>query len=283
MAGPAERWGVDYHVHPDFSVDATGSIDEFCAQAVRRGLAEVCFTTHVDTFPGRSDGIVRVGKEWVPAASPEWLVEYEAAVKGASDRYADSGLVVLLGAEVDYYRGVAAALPDGFFDVDFDLVIGSVHIVDRHAISVEREARAIFASSSLERTVSTYFGLVVECVESRMFDVLGHLDIYRRYGTSHYGVAVEDAWQGHVDPVAESLRQCGVVPEVNASSVRWGLGDTMPGRALVSALVERGVTRFTVGSDAHRPEDIGSGVDRAMSVLQRHGLRPTRFRRRRPL
>ena len=41
----------DYHVHPDFSFDAKGTIDEFCETAIKKGLTEICFTTHYDTDP----------------------------------------------------------------------------------------------------------------------------------------------------------------------------------------------------------------------------------------
>jgi len=53
---------VDYHVHPDYSLDATGSVQEHCRRAVELGLAEICFTTHFDADPAfaREDGWVRV-------------------------------------------------------------------------------------------------------------------------------------------------------------------------------------------------------------------------------
>ena len=41
----------DYHVHPDFSIDAKGSLREYCDRAIELGLSEIIFTTHVDSSP----------------------------------------------------------------------------------------------------------------------------------------------------------------------------------------------------------------------------------------
>ena len=45
----------DYHVHPDCSLDATGTIDQYCQRALEMGLEEICFTTHYDMDPVRRD------------------------------------------------------------------------------------------------------------------------------------------------------------------------------------------------------------------------------------
>jgi histidinol phosphatase-like PHP family hydrolase len=62
---PLEIPGVaDYHCHCDYSVDAEGSVDEYCQAAIRRNLAEICFTTHFDANPdseGQATEYIRVG------------------------------------------------------------------------------------------------------------------------------------------------------------------------------------------------------------------------------
>jgi histidinol phosphatase-like PHP family hydrolase len=40
------------------------------------------------------------------------------------------------------------------------------------------------------------------------------------------------------------------------------------------------VGRFTVGSDAHRAEDVGKGIDTVTALLARFGIRPARLCRR---
>ena len=52
----------DFHCHCDFSVDAVGSVDDYCRAALKRGLAEICFTTHYDTnyAINYSDNYIRI-------------------------------------------------------------------------------------------------------------------------------------------------------------------------------------------------------------------------------
>ena len=47
---------TDYHMHCDYSVDAIGSIRDYCEASLKRRLAEICFTTHYDLNP-ESDAI----------------------------------------------------------------------------------------------------------------------------------------------------------------------------------------------------------------------------------
>ena len=114
----------DYHVHSNYSFDAEGSIDDYCRVAISKGLEEIAFTTHVDTDRQTEDCVVRLNGASVDVWSRVWVEDYQQTIRNAADRYLDEGLVVLLGAELDIYPGVIDNLPDGFIDVDWDLVIG---------------------------------------------------------------------------------------------------------------------------------------------------------------
>ena len=172
----------DYHIHPDFSLDAEGSVDEYCKTALDRGLEEICFTTHLDSDPEREDCIVRVDGKIVSVFDDSWLIAYENTIKDAHEQYSEQGLAVRLGDEVDFFEGVEEKLPDKFFDTDFDMIIGSVHLIDHKAITIKEEAQQIYSKYGLEGFVKRYFELLLQCIESDMFDIIGHMDIYRRYG-----------------------------------------------------------------------------------------------------
>ena len=38
----------DYHVHSSFSADCSISMEEMIEGAIQKGLAEICFTEHID-------------------------------------------------------------------------------------------------------------------------------------------------------------------------------------------------------------------------------------------
>ena len=43
---------TDYHVHPDYSIDASPvKIRDYCQKALELELREICFTTNVELDP----------------------------------------------------------------------------------------------------------------------------------------------------------------------------------------------------------------------------------------
>jgi histidinol-phosphatase (PHP family) len=261
---------IDYHIHPNYSTDAEGSIDEFCKVALEREFREICFTTHLDTDTVRNDAYVIVRGKRVDARSSSWLEDYENSVRIAGDQYRGQGLEVRLGVEVDYYPGVMDHLPERFHDTD--------HL----AISVKEESHEFFLKHNLEQMGNIYFSSLMDCVESGLFDILGHLDLYRRYGEEFYGGEIRSLWRAHVSDLASGMKRFNVGFEVNTSSLRKGMDEPMPESSLVAALRKEGIETVTVGSDAHRPQDVGQGIEIALKVIRESGFdSPASFDRRR--
>ena len=69
--------------------------------------------------------------------------------------------------------------------------------------------------------------------------------------------------------------------EVNTSGLRQGAGETMPGIRCLKLYKELGGTVITVGSDAHLPEDVGSGFIEALGLVKKAGFdRIARYEKR---
>jgi histidinol-phosphatase (PHP family) len=273
----------DYHIHPNYSIDAEGEIDEFCKVAVDIGLKEIAFTTHLDTDRIADDCYVNVKGERVDIASSFWLEEYESEVRDAGDRYSDMGLRVLLGVEVDCFPGVEDALPERFFSTDFDIIIGSVHLIDHIAISASGRAEEVLSKYSLEELGEKYFTVMLDSIDLGLYDVLAHIDLYRRFGESFYGEAIHDLWKTYISELGHKMKQKGVGFEVNTSSLRRGMTQPMPEERIVHALREEGIETVTVGSDAHIPNDVGKGIEEALQIVRRAGFDgPSTFRNRQP-
>lgn len=262
----------DHHIHPDYSIDATGSIDEFCQSALTKGLEEIAFTTHVDTDLLTDDCFVMVHGQRVPVQSSRWVEAYEEEVLDARDRYRNTGLRILLGVEIDYHPEFERILPDRFFDTDFDIIIGAVHLIDHKAISAPEGAEEIFCKYDMRQVTSKYYSSLQEAVETGFFDVLAHIDLYRRYGEEYFGAAIRSSWKRHLGDLASLMKKHDVGFEVNTSSLRKGLEQTMPGEELTRALLQRGISKITVGSDAHHREHVGAGISQSYAMLRNLGV-----------
>jgi len=262
----------DYHVHPNYSIDAEGSIEEFCEIALEKGLEEIAFTTHLDTDNAGDDCYVNVKGKRVDTRSSVWLEDYEASIKSADDEYKEKGLRVRLGVEVDFIQDIDGSLPERFHSTDFDIILGSVHLIDHIAISAEGRAENAFKKYSMDELGEKYYTHLMEAVESDLFDILAHIDLYRRYGQTFYGDGIREIWKPHISDLADMMKRHNVGFEVNTSPLRKGQTQPMPEVDIIKALKNRGVNIVTTGSDAHRPQDIGTGIESATQLLRESGF-----------
>ncbi len=273
----------DYHIHPNYSIDAEGEIDEFCEAALNAGLKEIAFTTHLDTDRVTDDCYVNVKGKRVDVSSSEWFEDYESTIRSAGDHFADSGLQILLGIEVDCFPDVETVLPEGFFSTDFDIILGSIHLIDHIAISAGERAEEAFRKYALKDLGEKYFTIMLDSIDLGIFDILAHIDLYRRYGESFYGDAIHDLWKLHLKELANRMKRRRIGFEINTSSLRRGMTHPMPEERIIQALKTEGVETITVGSDAHTPNEVGRGIDEALDIIRRIGFQgPSTFRKRSP-
>ncbi|TFG31410.1 histidinol-phosphatase HisJ family protein [Candidatus Thorarchaeota archaeon] len=266
------RMMFDYHIHPNYSIDAEGTIEEFCEVALSKGLREIAFTTHLDTDNKGDDCFVNVKGKKVSTRSSLWLEDYEASIRSADEKYKDLGLRVRFGVEVDYISEIDGALPENFYSTEFDIILGSMHLIDHIAISATGRAEAAFKNYSMEELGRKYYTLLIEAVESGLFDIVAHIDLYRRFGQEFYGDGIREVWKLHISDLANAMRRFNVGFEINTSPLRRGQEQPMPEAAIINELHDQGVSIVTVGSDAHQPQDVGADITTAFLLLKEAGF-----------
>ena len=265
------RMMFDYHVHPNYSLDAEGNIEEFCEEALKKGLKEIAFTTHLDTDILADDCYVLARGKRINTRSSVWLEDYEACIREADDKYKHEGLRVRLGVEVDYIKEIDGALPERFYSTQFDIILGSMHLIDHIAISDHRANQA-FERYAMEELAYKYYSHLQGAIESDLFDILAHIDLYRRYGQAYYGDGIRDVWKPHISDLANAMKRHNVGFEVNTSPLRKGQNQPMPEVSIINELNMEGVSTVTVGSDAHKPQDVGSDFITAFKMLREVGF-----------
>lgn len=268
------RMLVDYHIHPNYSLDAEGSINEYCRRALVIGLDEICFTTHHDINPGgRNEGIVaRVKDKLVPMDS-NWLESYFEEINRAKEAYSESGLRVKIGVEVDYYLDFEDEIRKNLSGYPFDYILGSVHCLDHTGITNRREYRQCFKDRTARELCEEYYSVLKEAVRSDIFDVMAHLDIYRWYGTEYYGKEAFSSGYGLAEPILELMAKNGIGLEINTAAFHRGDSEPYPSIRLLKKSMQKGVKIFTVGSDCHRVSDLGRDIERALGLANKFGFR----------
>jgi histidinol-phosphatase (PHP family) len=264
---------LDLHVHCDYSIDAEGTAAEYAHSALAKGLSHICFTTHCDLDPQRRhhDGRIRLKGEVVDVTS-DWLQAYVGEVRAVQRAYAEKDLRVLCGLEVGYVPGIEGLIEEVVDSQGFDFILGGIHTLSGIDIVSAREAGDYFKHRTPRQVCQEYFGYVEEAVASELFDCIAHIDIYKRCGLDFYGDSLNVAHRGLVEASLDGIGRKQLSLELNSGSYRKGLLWPYPSPDILKAAVDEGVTHFTVGSDCHKPEDVGSGVDRCLEIAAGLGL-----------
>ncbi len=260
----------DYHVHPDYSMDATGTIDQYCQRALELGLKEICFTTHYDTDPVRKDEdpFMRIDGRIVPL-SKENVKSYIEDVRRANKIYSPLGLSVKTGLEVDYAPHIEEGLKKDLASLDLDYILGAVHCLDHIAISASKEAESYFKRKSIKELCQEYYKVLGKAVESGLFNAIAHLDIYRKYGLAFYGEEILTAHRGLIEPVLELMVENDVGMEINTALLRKGHKEFSPGLEILNLALKLNVKIIAFGSDAHKVAHLGKDIKEAYLLVEK--------------
>lgn len=284
----------DYHLHlhphdpyegaPEPGEYPPGLIEAYVEVAAARGVSEVGFSEHlyrcVEAAPilGRfwdeDSTIPRAVADatggFVPGEQNLSLEKYVDAV----ERARASGLPVLLGLEVDFFPDKLDALLELIDPYPWDYLIGSVHwvggwAVDSSATQDEFERRGPVEAHD------TYYRVLTELARSGAVDVLGHVDL-----TKKYGYRLPDEPIDWYRAVASAAATSGTAVEINTNGLRLPAAELYPSASFLAEFASAGV-EIVVGSDAHRAADAARGFDAAIAAARAAGYRHrVRFSRR---
>jgi histidinol-phosphatase (PHP family) len=257
---------LDSHLHTNLSPDSNVPIDDYAAQAVERGIAEIAITDHVDFAPGTP------AFDFVPFA------ERERVARDAAERWAPRGIAIRFGVEITYDRRYEADIQRHLASHAYDYVIGSVHVYADSPFHAGRVA-AWTAGRPLAEIVAPYFEEVLRAIRSGLFDTIGHLDFVKRYLVPHVSPGRLAAAPELYEPLLVALVETGTALEVNTSGLRQAPRETYPAAPIVERFRVLGGTRVSAGSDAHRSEAFAGGLAEGYGVVAAAGISELAFRR----
>lgn len=249
---------IDYHLHTPLCRHASGSPGDYLAEARRKGLKEIGFADH---FPLGLLGFTPQSEvTMLPAELPGYVRQIGKLAKTTGD------ITVKLGIEVDYLPGTAGKLDDILSEYPFDYVIGSVHFMDQWDFTHPAHA-ADFETADLDEAYTRYFGLVHEACRSGLFDIIGHIDVIKKFGYRPAG-CIEHYWSR----TARILKETGTCLELNTAGRDAPVGEFYPDHAFLEICRSEGVP-VTLGSDAHSPGQVGRHFAEGTALLEAAGYR----------
>ncbi|MDQ7779701.1 MAG: histidinol-phosphatase HisJ family protein [Planctomycetota bacterium] len=285
---------TDSHQHSNLSVDGKSGPAEMFSRAVAEGLGAVCLTEHVDFDPG----------------NPHFGYYDHAAVQKSLDsaRPAFKGrLEIRTGVELDLQPEYLDAAREFLRGKRLDLALGSFHFVNQEFVGTAayfrtfaprnkdadpgrlpysgnyREVVEGIDPALVEEGIRVYFNRLADIARTAEFDVLAHFDLIKWQGAATWADDRLARCAEAANGILKLLVSRGKGLEVNTKGLRLTCNETFPSLALLRAYRQAGGEIVTVGSDAHRAEETGSGIATAYGLLREAGFKfVSFFRERRP-
>ncbi len=254
----------DYHIHTRFSADSVAPMEEMCEAAVAKGIPEIGFTEHYDLHPDENQ------RDWLDLE--RWAEELEHC----RARYAGR-LIIRAGIEAGEPHLFANEVRNMSARYPFDYVLGSLHWVGRENVFFPD----YFARPQGE-AFGIYFHELERMTRSGEFDILAHFDIPIRAGAQYYSSYDPRSFEPLIRPILQNCIDRGIAVEVNTGSLRRSAAVLNPGPSILKWYAEMGGRHLTLGSDSHRSQHVGAGLDVALAAAKEAGLKYlTRFEARR--
>jgi histidinol-phosphatase (PHP family) len=260
-------WPYNYHTHSRYS-DGQTTLRDLVEGAAAAGMEALGLSDH---GPLGEDTV-----SWTMI--PDRLNDYRAEIEDLAEEYGGA-VEVLLGLEADwlpergYWLGSIRSLP-------WDYLIGSVHLVGtpRGLWSIDYTAKVFetgieqLFDGNLQAAFGAYYSRLTEAAGSGAFQVLGHLDLVKKWNRNECYFEEGQSWyRTLVEPVLDAAVKTDTIVEVNTAGLERPAGAFYPSSWIIEQALKRGV-RLTLNADAHHPEELQRCFDQVLPQLRALGV-----------
>jgi len=255
---------TDYHLHLRPDDDGTPPerfftaerVDRYLDAAAEAGIEEIGCAEHIHRFTVA----LQIWRH-------PWWQRWATDDLGAYCEFVGAG-PLKLGIECDFVPGAEDRTASMLDSHPFDYVVGSVHFIGDYALDTE-EFGVWEQSGDPDEVWRRYFETLAEAARSGLFDILAHPDLVKFWGSAR--PAPQRDPRHYYEPAVEAIAESGIAVEVSTAGLRKPVGEIYPSRGFAEMCVEAGAD-FALSSDAHLPEQVGFGYDRAQEFLAGLGI-----------
>lgn len=258
---------VDYHVHTAFSDDSIYPMEQVVQDAISKKIDEICFTEHVDygikvDWDSGKEIVYRNGE---PCANCNYPL-YMKTIKQMKERYGNK-ITIKTGLEFGMQMHTIKLYEKLFSQYDLDFVLLSIHQVN----DLEFWNQDYQRGKTQKEYNEGYYDEMLRLVKSyKNYSVLAHMDLITRYDND--GVYSFEKIKNKITEILKIVISDGKGIELNTSSKRYGLSDSTPCRDILTLYYNLGGNIITIGSDSHKPEQLGAYIQEGKELLRSIGF-----------
>lgn len=249
----------DDHVHSTYSFDGNDSVEAIARRAQEIGLQEVCLTEHIE--PHHPDPACDM-----PPVFEAWLGEIDRVQALIPEVKLRRGIEI--GDNAPFREEIYATLRA--LPLDYHLL--SLHLVDNLD---PYDHKAFFAGRGRDEAYRRYVEVQLESVlHFTDYDALAHLGYcgkFAPFSREECPLRWRDA-PDHLDVLLRTMAEQGKALEINTSGLKR-TDSPIPGWDILRRFRELGGEFVTLGSDAHRAEDLTYCFGEALRIAIYAGFR----------
>ncbi len=245
----------DSHNHSLFSFDSETAIEDKCKYAIDNGIQGFCLTEHfsmddLDVSYGYMD-----------------YARYSQEIDRCREKYGNE-LWLGRGMEIGepHLDKCRSQLDKAVAKMELDFIIGSVHNIGSSKL------RLYLQGKSNEELYHDYFAEILAMVQKADFDVVGHLDLAKRYAFKELGNYDFAAFRDILTEILTEVIRRGKGIEINTSGWRNAVDEPHPSLEVLQLYHELGGKYITIGSDAHDTKNMASYFTQAADLLKQAGF-----------
>jgi len=262
----------DWHTHNEMCHHAVGSIEDYLRQAIKSRLQTIGISDH---FPYEFlKNIERIPYEEYAITLPE-IEDYLITVEKLKEKF-KTNINVRVGFEVDYFKNQALALNKHLNKTKnrLDYILGSIHILNfrdgRGAWGFDDSRfRRDFEYYGSQQVYINYYKKLQKMIKSEDFDfdIVGHLDLPKKFNDNPTNK--EEVFD-EVLKTLELIKARDLTVEINTGGLRKPCKEQYPSEKIIKEMYSLDIP-ILLGSDAHKPKDIGYKFLKILKILKKIG------------
>jgi histidinol-phosphatase (PHP family) len=262
----------NYHTHTNFC-DGKANPEDYILSAIKNNVSSVGFSGHAP-LPFKTEWNMRSDK----------VDEYVSQLYSLKEKYKNQ-LEIYSGFEVDYISGLN--ILDSIRKYSPDYFIGSVHIlgffdnnevfeVDHNPQKFVDGLKEIY-KDDIRKLVTFYYEQLMVMIETYKPDIIGHLDLIKKFNAGNRFFSEDEKWYiSLVHKVIEIISNAGCIVEVNTRGYYKGyINSFYPASNILKECYNFGIP-VTISSDAHLPDEMINGFDKALDAVRNAGYKSIR-------
>ncbi len=268
------KFASDCHSHSDCSFDGSSPMEAMCQRAEELGLYYYTVSDHCECNAYHSSDHHESGYRAV--AEKAWAQMGECVQRFPTLRFCK-------GIELGQPMQDLAAAEDALSGREYDFVIGSLHNLsggeDFYHLGQKEPC-----PEQWDNLFSRYFQEILDMIHWGNFDSLAHITYPLRYLTAPGEAPSFDSHREELEAVLAGLIRADKALEMNTSRLLRPGAPRLPDLEVFTRYRQMGGKLVTLGSDAHRAEDLAQGIDQGMEILKQAGFTEFAvYRQRKPV